>query len=334
MALPTSTRPAGALRASGLRDPMSKRSRPFLTAALTAAFLFLPSLPVRASEPPSREAALRDAYHRMKGRLGTGDFGFPLWVESSERDGRAAADIYGILEHPFQRVEDVLETPESWCDLASLIPNIKACTHQHVSGETLLTFYWGHKGYEPPEAAHRVTYRYRVAERGQTYLDLDLSADEGPLGTRDDWIRTEALPLPNGRTFVHVGYGYRYGFGLRLAQFFYFATAGRNKVGFTRTGTDRDGRPIYVRGPRGAVERGAARSYFAVQALLDSRNRPREERLGARLGEWYDLTSRYKPQLFDMEKDEYLAAKTREHQGQALLQRQVAMAATSVAAGD
>jgi hypothetical protein len=42
-----------------------------------------------------------------------------------------------------------------------------------------------------------------------------------------------------------------------------------------------------------------------------------------RINEWYDLTSRYPRQLFELEKEEYLAVKTTEHKNQLLLQRRL-----------
>jgi hypothetical protein len=36
---------------------------------------------------------------------------------------------------------------------------------------------------------------------------------------------------------------------------------------------------------------------------------------------WYDLTSRYRKQLFDLDKEDYLTFKTKEHKNQAILQR-------------
>ena len=42
-----------------------------------------------------------------------------------------------------------------------------------------------------------------------------------------------------------------------------------------------------------------------------------------RISTWYDLTSRYRQQLFDLNKKDYLTFKTREHENQVTLQRRV-----------
>jgi len=43
-----------------------------------------------------------------------------------------------------------------------------------------------------------------------------------------------------------------------------------------------------------------------------------------RTSERYDLTSRYRKQLFDLDKKDYVKFKTEEHKNQALLQRHIA----------
>jgi hypothetical protein len=40
-----------------------------------------------------------------------------------------------------------------------------------------------------------------------------------------------------------------------------------------------------------------------------------------RTSEWYDLTNRYRKQLFEMDKKDYLTFKTKEHMNQLTLQR-------------
>ena len=87
-------------------------------------------------------------------------------------------------------------------------------------------------------------------------------------------MRFEALSLAGGRTFVRVSYAYDDSAALRLAAKVYFATLGRSKVRFTVTGTGRNGQPVYIGGPRGAIERNAVRYYFAIQAFMNTMNSP------------------------------------------------------------
>jgi len=134
-------------------------------------------------------------------------------------------------------------------------------------------------------------------------------------------MRFEALPLEGGRTFVHVSYAYSDSVALRLVQKLYFATLGRGKVGFTVSRTDTNGNPVYIGGTRGALERSVVRSHFAIQSFMDTLRYPEESRFSMRISKWYDLTNRYRKQLFEMDKEDYLTLKTKEHKNQVILQR-------------
>lgn len=136
-------------------------------------------------------------------------------------------------------------------------------------------------------------------------------------------MRFEALALDNGKTFVHVSYTYSDSVALRLASKAYFATLGRSKAGFTVTGTDRNGAPVYIDGPRGSIERNAVRYYFAIQTFMHTSHDPEATRFNSSINEWYDLTARYKKQLFDLDKKDYLTFKMSEHTNQLLLQQQI-----------
>jgi hypothetical protein len=136
-------------------------------------------------------------------------------------------------------------------------------------------------------------------------------------------MRFEALPLDGGRTFVRVSYSYNDSIALRLAENLYFATLGRGKVGFTVIGTGKNGKPDYIGGPRGALERSAVRYYFAIQSVMNTLRYPEESRFSMRINEWYDLTTRYRKQLSDLDKEDYLTFKTKEHKNQVTLQHQI-----------
>ena len=278
-----------------------------------------------AVEKPLRgEDILLDTYQRNKARLETNSFGLPLFLDSFEKDDRVQVDVYGIFDYPFSSVVNVLKVPANWCDIVSLHPNVKACTSRELTGAWLLTFYLGHKAYQPPEDTRQVMYHYQNVVQRQGYLDIILNADEGPFGTKDHRMRFEALPLDGSRTFVRVSYSYNDSVAVRLAEKIYFATLGRGKLGFTVTGTDGKGDPVYIGGPRGAVERSAVRYYFAIQSFINTLRYPENSRFRMRISEWYDLTTRYRKQLFDLDKKDYLTSKTKEHMNQVILQRQTA----------
>lgn len=293
---------------------------------MAAAAIFFSAGSASAVEKPrQRKDVLLDTYHRNMARFEKNSFGFPLFLESFERDDRVHVDVYGIFDQTFNSIVNVLNVPANWCNIVSLHPNVKACTYMELPGTWQLTFYIGRKFYQPPEDTHQVIYHYRKVVQQQGYMDINLNADEGPFGTKDHRMRFEALPLDGGRSFVHVRYEYSDSAALRFAEKIYFATLGLGKVGFTVTGTDRKGNPVYIGGPRGAIERNAVRYYFAIQSFMNTLSQPEKSRFSIRIIEWYDLTTRYRKQLFDLEKKDYLAFKTREHMNQGILQRSVGM---------
>ncbi len=51
------------------------------------------------------------------------------------------------------------------------------------------------------------------------------------------------------------------------------------------------------------------RYYLAILAYLDALGSPPDQRLERQLTLWYDLTTKYKKQLFEMGKEDYLAYK-------------------------
>ncbi len=82
---------------------------------------------------------LQNRYQELRDLAQRGPFGAPLSVQSEVRSDRVSAEVYGIIEHPFEEVKAALSTPASWCEFAPLHLNVKACTFQMKSHETLLT---------------------------------------------------------------------------------------------------------------------------------------------------------------------------------------------------
>lgn len=286
----------------------------------TAASVFSADAVSAAQMIRQDEAVLLDSYRSNLARLQSNNFGLPLYVESFERDDRVHVDVYGIFDQSFSSIADNLKVPANWCDIVSLHTNVKACTYSELDGTWLLNFYLGRKSYQSPEDATRVATSFRNVEH-DNYLDVMLAANDGPYGTKNHKMRCEAMPLEDGRTFMHVSYDYRNSATLRLASKVYFATLGHGKVGFTVTGKDKTGKAVYIGGPRGALERSAVRYYFAIKSFMNTLHYPEESRFSVRIGEWYTLTSRYPEQLADVDKKDYLALKTREHANQLMLQQ-------------
>ena len=294
-----------------------------IVAALTT-ILFSAGAALAVERPRTGAEMLLHTYQSNIAKLEKNSYGIPLFLDSVEQDDKVKVDVYGIFDHPFGTVSRVLKDPVNWCDIVSLTPNVKACTSGSQEGVPQLTLYLGNKTYQPPEESrHQLRYQYRKLDQQQAYLDIALGADSGPFATRDHTIRFEAVPLEGGSTFAHVSFSYRDSVALRLAGKAYFATLGRNKAGFTITGTDSKGHPVYIGGARGALERNAIRNYFAIRSFIDTLGYSETSRLDMRTNEWYDLTSRYPKQLDDLDRKDYLTFKAKEHRNQVTLQRQL-----------
>ena len=95
---------------------------------------------------------------------------------------------------------------------------------------------------------------------------------------------------------------------------------GGSKIGFSVTGTDSNGNPVYVDGLRGTVERDIACYYLAILAYMDTLKIPDEQRFEKRISRWYDLTDHFKKQLLEMEKEKYLTHKRQSRESQQRLQ--------------
>ncbi len=292
-----------------------------LAVAVWAATLARPD-PAPAAEPVSGGGQVLLAKHAaITADLEKNQFGMPLYLESIEEPGSLHVDVYGILDAPFAPVRDSLQTPDNWCDINFLLLNIKACTFRQVSDQWLLTLYSGRKYYQAPKDAYELELIFHVAAAQKEYIDIELVGANGPLGTRDHRIRFEAAPLDTDRTFIHFRYDYSFGALARTAMASYYATIGRNKKGFSTDAIDAHGKPVYVEGARGSLERSVVRSYLAIQTFMDELETPGSERFERQIRHWYDLTARFPLQLHEMDKGQYLANKRREHSNQLRLQK-------------
>ncbi len=248
------------------------------------------------------------------------DFRFPFNIHSSEVDNRLSADVYGMIERPFESVATVLTSPGSWCEFMPLNLNVKSCTLQQQAGQTSLTFYAGRKYYQAPDAAYQLNYAYQIAALDKRYMKVVLDADQGPFGTRDYQIIVEAIPV-DAATFVRINSSYQTSLRSRLGTQAYLATLGHAKVGFSIEGNITTAKPTYIKGIRGIIERNVMRYYLSLKAFLDTAHLLHEQRFEARINTWFDLTENYATQLHELERDEYLQTKRQEWNNQMRLQR-------------
>jgi hypothetical protein len=253
----------------------------------------------------AREATLR-------GALANNPFGRPLVLQSTESSGDLKGDVYAIATQPFGVVGPALQGMDHWCDILMLHLNVKGCDWRGSGISSTLGLVVGRKFDQPLGDAHKVDFSYKVVASGSDYLQVQLNAEEGPLGTKNYRIVLEATPLDEKSSFIHMSYAYGYGVAAKLAMQSYLATLGRDKVGFSIVERRGDGSPVYVGSVLGVIERNAMRYYLAIDSYLVACTLPRAEQPERRIQGWIDSTERYPRQLHEMERDEYLIMKRKE----------------------
>jgi hypothetical protein len=264
----------------------------------------------RAAATPGA-AALRAKYEAIRPQLERNQFGRPLYLVSEETGHDLKGEVFGIVEHPFELASAALAEAPDWCNVLILPFNTKQCSADNGRG---LTLYVGKKNHESIERAYRLDFAFNPVARSNDYLKRVLKSDSGPLGTRNYEITLEAAPLDARRTLIRLAYGYSYGTISKLAMQTYLATVGASKVGFSTT--EEGGTRQLVGGMRGVMERNTMRYYLAIDAYLNSLSAPPEQQLEKRLNEWYGYSEKYRRQLWEMDRGEYLAMKRVETQAQ------------------
>ena len=282
---------------------------------LLLAWLALSSLGVVFAAAPesSTGAALLAKYTSLADRLQQNSYQRPLYLDSTESGTDIEGDIYAVVDYPFATVNAGLNDPENWCDVLSLHLNTKYCRAAPENSKTVLHVSIGNKYSQPLADAYPLEFTYRVTASTAKYLEIQLSAEKGPMGTRNYRIQLQAIPLTNGRTFLHMTYFYAYGWAGRIAMKTYLATLGSSKIGFTIAGRQYNGQPEYIRGMRGLVERNAMRYYLAIDAYLAAAPAAPAQQLQKRLQSWFTATEQYPRQLHEMDRTSYIDMKLKEH---------------------
>jgi hypothetical protein len=298
------------------------RSPLALLAARAACFALLAlaglSLDAGAAAPPdaaaaSAGAALRARFESMRDSLRGNGFGRPLRLESRDADHRIEGEVYALVDHPFAEVERALHEASQWCDVLVLPFNVRRCAASDAPGRSRLSLFIAKHKDSTPDDTYRLDFRFRDEARGGDFLRIALAAPEGPFGTHDYRIVLEAAPCADARrTILHLTYAYGYGVASRMAMRLYLSTVGADNVGFTVEGRDGDGKPVYVRGMRGVMERNTMRYFLAIEAYLASLSSPPDSREDARLKAWFEAADRYPRQLHEMSLGEYVAMKHRD----------------------
>lgn len=288
------------------------RSLSFLCAPLVAAAAAM--APAAETAPAASRESLRAAYNEIAPRLARSAFGQPVYVDAREDAQKLTGNAYAVLAHPFAEAARPLGEASQWCEILLLPFNVKHCEASDSAQGGKLTLYIGRKFSTPLEKTHRLDLRFEVAARSADYLQVLLTAPQGPFGTRDYRIVLELSPADSGRSFLHLGYSYGYGKIAHAAMQAYLSTVGAKKVGFTADGQDEQGHPALVRGMRGVMERNTMRYYLAIEAYLKSMRAPAAERPAKMIDAWFAAVERYPRQLHELERGEYVAMKRAEFQ--------------------
>ena len=292
-----------------MRGYKAKSEYMWLLLMFAAAFITLSQRPAVAAESAS---ALHAKYDALRDVLLDTEFQRPIHLDSTVVDGSASGDAYALVEFPFEKATAALSMAPNWCDVLILHFNVKFCQAGEAQDSPILDVRVGRKFDQPLRKAYQVNFAYREISSNGQFLHVHLGSEEGPLNTSNYRIVLQAVPVEDGRTFIHLAYAYDFGTVSELAMKTYLATLGRNKVGFSVEGTESNGQPRYVRGMRGAIERNAMRYYLAIEAYLGALSVPSSQQVDKRLRDWFDASERYPLQLREMGWEEYLDMKRRE----------------------
>jgi hypothetical protein len=261
--------------------------------------------------------SILDKYHEIEKELEQKNSGpVPFHVESAENKNTSHVDIYGTVKYPFEMVRNNLLLPTNWCDILLSHPKVRACTYKKIDDTWLFNIYVVNKSSESIEDADEMKFVFRVSELQPEYFDIDFTAHEGPHNTKDHKFELEAIPLEKNITFIHANYSFGYSLLVYLPMKLFIGS----KIGFSITGTDSAGNPVYVEGLRGTVERDVVYYYLAILAYLDTFQAPSDQRFDRRISEWYSLTAKFQKQLAELKKEEYFTDKSQDWGNQQRLQ--------------
>jgi len=283
-------------------DRTTAARRPWANRLLQPTLALCAGLALAGAAHAQDAAALHAKFDALQDRLAHNAYGRPLVLQSTQSGDHLEGEIYARVDQPYAALQKGLQGTDNWCGILILHLNVKMCHAQPAGLDMAL----GRKYDQPVQDAYRLHFDYRPVASGADYLRTELTSAEGPLGTKDYRIAVEAAPMDAGHAMLHMSYAYGFGFTARVAMNTYLSTVGAEKVGFSADGKDADGKPAYVGGVRGLVERNTMRYYLAIDDYVAA---PAPDQLEQRLNTWFDATERYPRQLHEMEKADYIAMK-------------------------
>ncbi len=304
------------LGASGTARPPPRRGAAAAAVlALALGLGWLAPAPAEASVQALKGPGLRAKYTAIETQLRSSPFKGPLLLDSLEMPNSSQGDAWGVVDQPFATVSAALTNPANWCDILILHLNTKYC-RGNGDPDVRLQVRQGTKYDQELEKATLLTFTWHAVESSPEYFDVEMDSAAGPFGTKDYRILLEAVPLEGGHTFIHMAYAFGFGGLGQFALSTYLSTVGRDKVGFSTSGPPVDGKPSYVGGTRGLVERNTMRYYLAISTYLQALALPPAAQPQARFAAWFDATEKYATQLHEVDRAPYLAMKRNEYRRQ------------------
>ena len=270
---------------------------------------------------PINEAALLARHTALSSQLASNPYRRPLVLESKDGNGNVSGNAYAVLDSPFATVSSTFKSPGRWCDVLILHLNTKQCKAAADNSPSNIAVHIGRKKPQELKDATLLEFEYRLVAASPRYMAAQLNADKGPMGTSAYRIEMQAVPVQDGKTFIHLRYSYGYNTASRIAMQAYLGTLGSGKVGFTSasavgTAGAAGGNSAFVTGMRGAIERNTMRYYLAIEAYLASLKLPAGQQVNTRLERWFDATEQYAVQLHEVDRADYLEMKKIELQRQ------------------
>lgn len=310
---------------------MTRRQRPGAQAVLR---MLLPLLvasalashPAGAAGPPladgapgpARTAALLAEHQRLAGALRDSVFGETLLLLATgtgpTADAGLAGEVVMLLPRPLASVAAVFASPASLCALLDLHLNVRSCTPSAEPGSPVLDLVAGPMRQSLPGLVYPLRLVLQADAASPGYFGARFGVADSPADDPRLRVQLQAVAVGSGHSYLHVHYHQRPDLATQLATRLYLATAGRGKIGFSPDGVAADGRPRFVGGERGALERNLVRHYLAllVATAPAPAGTPAAGR-DARLRAWFALTERHPAQLHELDLADYL----REKQGAA-----------------
>lgn len=269
---------------------------------------------VSAQGSESKATALLERHTVLQDQLSQNQYRRPLFLESVESAGTVSSSAYAVLDSPFSAVSATFRKTNNWCEVLILHINTKYCKATTNDRPSTLTVHIGKKTPQLLSDAFQLQFSYSLIADTSNYLAIQLHADDGPLSTTDYQLVLQAVPLPEGKTFINLRYSYDYGVAGRMAMQAYLSTIGRGKVGFSKKSNEPGS--AYIGGMRGTIERNTMRYFLAIEAYLESLKQPPAEQFNTRLQYWFDATEQYPQQLHEVDRSSYLEMKKAEYQRQ------------------